>query len=80
MVWGNIEEIKNKKHLLLVDGHAVAFYSWFASGQRDLITLFFQLIIGALSRNQCNHLIVIFDPPSPTFRHDIYPEYKANKI
>ena len=75
----NIEEIKSKKHLLLVDGHAVAFYSWFASGQRNVTRLFFELIVGALYRNKCSHLIVTFDPEPPTFRHDIYPAYKANR-
>ena len=75
----NIEEIKSKKHLLLVDGHAVAFYSWFASGQRNVTRLFFHMIVEALYRNKCSHLIVTFDPEPPTFRHDIYPAYKANR-
>ncbi|MDP6496094.1 MAG: hypothetical protein QGI09_11965, partial [Dehalococcoidia bacterium] len=25
------------------------------------------------------HLIVTFDPPPPTFRHKLYPDYKANR-
>lgn len=75
----NTKEIKNKKHLLLVDGHAVAFYSWFASGQRNVTRLFFHMIVEALYRNKCSHLIVTFDPEPPTFRHDIYPAYKANR-
>ena len=75
----NTKEIKNKKHLLLVDGHAVAFYSWFASRQRNVTRLFFELIVEALYRNKCSHLIVTFDPEPPTFRHDIYPAYKGNR-
>ena len=32
-----------------------------------------------LEKHQPTHLACVFDMPGPTFRHEIYPEYKANR-
>ena len=37
------------------------------------------MVSRAIDRHEPTHLIVTFDPPPPTFRHELYPEYKANR-
>ena len=32
-----------------------------------------------LTKQNPSHIAVVFDPPGPTFRNDIYPAYKANR-
>jgi len=32
-----------------------------------------------LRKEDPTHIAVVFDPPGPTFRHDMFPEYKANR-
>lgn len=68
-----------KKRLLLVDGHAVAFRCWFASDSQSVVTGFMEHLVDAIDDHNPSHLIIAFDPPPPTFRHDIYPAYKANR-
>ena len=33
----------------------------------------------AIEKHVPTHIIVTFDPPPPTFRHKLYPDYKANR-
>ena len=40
---------------------------------------FFGMVGRAIERHDPTHLIVTFDPPPPTFRHKLYPEYKAHR-
>ena len=32
-----------------------------------------------LKEAQCDHIAVVFDARGPTFRHEMYPQYKANR-
>jgi len=32
-----------------------------------------------LRKENPSHIAVVFDPPGPTFRHNMFPEYKANR-
>ena len=68
-----------EKKLLLFDGHALAFHSWFTSYPNDVMPGFFGMVGRAIERHSPTHLIVTFDPPPPTFRHKLYPDYKANR-
>ena len=68
-----------EKKLLLFDGHALAFHSWFTSYPNEVMSGFFSMVGRAIERHSPTHLIVTFDPPPPTFRHKLYPEYKANR-
>lgn len=67
------------ERLILVDGHAVAFDSWFSSGEEDVIPGFIRTLIGLVKKHDSSGMIITFDPAPPTFRHDLYPEYKANR-
>jgi len=33
-----------------------------------------------MERRNPTHLLVVFDPHGPTFRHELYPAYKANRV
>ncbi|MBW2699200.1 MAG: DNA polymerase I [Deltaproteobacteria bacterium] len=38
-----------------------------------------RMLLKLLDEEQPENLVVVFDAPGPTFRHEIYPEYKANR-
>ena len=69
----------SSKRLLLFDGHALAFHSWFTSYPNEVMPGFFKIISNAIKKHIPTHVIVTFDPPPPTFRHKLYPDYKANR-
>jgi len=74
--------------LFLVDGTAFAYRSFFAikSGLTDAkgrptnaVYGFARVLAKLLHEHDPSHLAVVFDAPGKTFRHDLYPEYKANR-
>ena len=67
------------KKLLLFDGHALAFHSWFTSDPPRVVPGFFRMVSNAIEEHAPTHVIVTFDPAPPTFRHKLYPDYKANR-
>jgi DNA polymerase-1 len=67
------------KRLLLCDGHALAFYSWFTSEPTRVLPGFFRLLTGAIGKYAPTHVLVAWDPAPPTFRHHMYAAYKANR-
>ena len=69
----------SSKRLLLFDGHALAFHSWFTSYPNKVVPGFFKMMSDAIEKHIPTHVIVTFDPPPPTFRHKLYPGYKANR-
>jgi len=72
-------EIHSSKRLLLFDGHALAFHSWFTSDPNKVGPGFFEIMSDAIEKHTPTHVIVTFDPPPPTFRHKLYPDYKGNR-
>lgn len=79
--------------LVLIDGHALAFRSLFALRRgephipkltnsrgeaTDAIQGFLQLML-RLVRQRSNQVIVVFDPPVKTFRHEQFDGYKAGR-
>lgn len=79
--------IKNHTHpskscprkLLIIDGHAVAFYCWFSNYLDSIIPGVLKKISQAIDEHSPSHIVVAFDPKPPTFRHNLYPAYKANR-
>ncbi len=78
--------MKNKK-LILIDGHSIlnrAFY-----GLPDLTNAkgahtgavygFLNILFKILEEEQATHLLVAFDVHAPTFRHELYPDYKGTR-
>ena len=73
--------------LILVDGSSYLFRAFHAlpplANSKGLNTGAAKGVIGMLKRLQADnpndHLVVIFDAKGPTFRNEIYSEYKANR-
>lgn len=78
-----------EKKLFLLDGHALVYRAHFAFITRPLInskgvntsaiTGFTRTLWDLIRTQNPTHLAVAFDPPTKTFRHDMYQEYKANR-
>ncbi len=78
-----------KQHLLLIDGHSMAYRAFYAlpadnfhtsSGQpTNAIYGFASMIINLLKEEQPTHIAVAFDVSRKTFRSERFPEYKAQR-
>jgi len=76
--------------LYLVDGHALAYRSYYAFIRQPLVNSrgeetsavfgFLNTVLGMVERYQPRYLAVIFDSVGKTFRHEKYAEYKANRM
>src|SRR6202167_5152671 len=75
--------------LLLLDGHSLAYRAFFALPMENFATTtglptnavygFTAMLINVLRDEQPTHVAVAFDRSEPTFRHEQYVEYKANR-
>ena len=72
-------EKDTNSRLLMFDGHALAFHSWFTSIPSRVTSGFFDLFTEAIEKYTPTHVVVTFDPAPPTFRHLIFPKYKGNR-
>lgn len=78
-----------EKKLFLIDGHALTYRSHYAFINRPLInskglntsaiTGFIRTVWDMITNQKPTHLAVAFDPSGPTFRHEWYEPYKANR-
>lgn len=78
-----------QKKLFLLDAYALIFRSYYAFIKNPRITSrglntsaifgFLLTLEEVLKKQKPSHLAVVFDTPSPTFRHEMYREYKANR-
>ncbi len=78
-----------QKKLFLLDGHALVYRAHFAFINRPLINskgvntsavMGFTRTLWDLMRDQNpSHIAVAFDLSTPTFRHELYEPYKANR-
>ena len=79
----------NDKRLFLLDAYALIFRSYYAfiknpritsSGMNTSAIFGFLLTLDELlAKQNPTHVAVVFDPPGPTFRNEMYPAYKANR-
>ncbi|MFC4425892.1 DNA polymerase I [Deinococcus navajonensis] len=72
--------------LVLIDGHALAFRSYFAlppltnsRGEATNAILGFLRLTLRLAKQRSNQVIVVFDPPVRTFRKEKYDGYKSGR-
>ncbi len=65
--------------LLLVDGHAAAFNSWYSSYPHEVAEGFIYMLDDLVDRHRPSHAVIAFDPPPPVFRHLLYPPYKEGR-
>jgi len=78
-----------RDRLLLLDGHSLAYRAYHALKESDMRSVtgdptfavfgFTSMLINVLRDEEPTHLAVAFDRSEPTFRHEAYEEYKANR-
>lgn len=78
-----------EKHLYLIDGHALAYRSYFAMIRSGLSTAkgqptgavygFAVTLLKLLRDFRCPYIAAVFDSDKPTHRKKMYEEYKANR-
>ena len=84
-----MKEPNTDRRLFLLDAYALIFRAYYAlirnpmyssSGLNTSAIYGFTAALEELIRNQKpTHIAVVFDPPTPTFRNELYPAYKANR-
>ncbi len=75
------------KHFVLIDGSNFIFRAFFAirslstsSGiPTNAVMGFAKMIQKLLRQEKPSHVAVVLDTKQPTFRHEIFPQYKANR-
>ena len=77
------------KKLYIIDGHAHIYAAYYApmsqrltspSGEPTKATyIFTRAILGLIQRQNPDMLVVAMDSKAPTFRSEIYPQYKATR-
>ena len=77
------------KKLFLLDAYALIYRAYYAlirnpmynsSGfNTSTIFGFTNTLEEVLGKEKPTHIAVVFDPPSPTFRHEMFPQYKAQR-
>jgi len=79
----------SEKRLFLLDAFALIFRAYFAFIRNPRINSkglntsavfgFTNSLEEIIKKEKPSHIAVVFDPPGPNFRHEMYPEYKANR-
>ncbi|HRR82591.1 MAG TPA: 5'-3' exonuclease H3TH domain-containing protein, partial [Planctomycetota bacterium] len=78
-----------RPRLFLIDGHALAYRSYFAFIRNPLINSkgqntsaiygFASTVLRLIEKESPDRIAVVFDSPEPTFRHQRFPDYKATR-
>ena len=81
--------MSDSKKLFLLDAYALIFRAYYAfinnpmTNSKGLNTStilgFVNTLDEVLRKESPSHIAVVFDPSGPTFRKDLFPEYKANR-
>ncbi len=82
-----MENEKNKKKMLLVDGHGLAFRGFYALPEMNApdgtptnaILGFVNMLLKAMEEWQPEGIGLFFDPQGPTRRDEMYAEYKEGR-
>lgn len=75
------------KTLFVIDGHSYIYHSFFGmppltnstGDQVQAAYAFVNLLVRLRNQNLPTHWVVALDTSAPTFRHEAYTEYKANR-
>lgn len=78
-----------EKRLFLLDAYALIFRAYYAFIKNPRVTSkgvntsaifgFLLTLREVLQKQKPTHIAVVFDRPEPTFRHEMFPEYKATR-
>jgi DNA polymerase-1 len=76
--------------LYIIDGHGLIYRAYYAFIKRPLLTTkgentsalfgFMRMLLRLIHDEQPDYLICVFDAKGKTFRHELYPEYKAKRL
>ncbi len=74
--------------LIIIDGSSYVFRAFFAIQRlstskgfpTNAIYGFINMLLKVLDVEKPTRLLIAFDTPKPTFRKELYPEYKANRL
>ena len=77
----------NKTKLLILDGNSVLHRAYYAlpdwrnrSGEATAgVYGFLSMMLSVINELKPTHLVITFDDPSPTFRHNMYVGYQTNR-
>ena len=83
------DHAERRNLLLLLDGHSLAYRAFFALPPENFSTTtgqptnavygFTAMLINVLRDEKPSHIAVAFDRSEPTFRHEQFVDYKANR-
>ena len=75
--------------IYVLDSYGLIYRSYYAFISRPLVNEkgenvsaiygFFSNFLSLLQKNEVKHMVAAFDSRTPTFRHQMYPEYKATR-
>jgi len=67
--------------LYLIDTFALIFRAYYGNMRvkNGAALTMARMLLALVNQHKPTHMACVFDRPEPTFRHDIYPEYKANR-
>ena len=81
--------MSQKPFLYVVDGHNLLYKAHFTFMKRPLITSkgrdvsvcfgFARMLLGLLKDKNPQYLAMAFDRKAPTFRHELFKQYKLNR-
>jgi DNA polymerase I len=81
--------MEKEKKLYLIDGYGLIYRAYFAFGAKPLITKegfnvsalygFFSSFFALLENEAPEYMAIVLDTAAPTFRHELYSEYKATR-
>src|SRR5512139_2330402 len=79
--------MNKRSQLFLIDGSSYLFRAFFAIGHlsnskgipTNATFGFTQMLLRVLKENHPDYIAIIFDSTAPTFRTEVYKEYKANR-
>ena len=81
--------LDTSKKLFLLDAYALIFRAYYAFIKNPRVTSkgvntsaifgFLLALEEVLQKQKPTHIAVVFDTPTPTFRHEMYQEYKAHR-
>jgi len=89
IIYNKTQTMTGNKKLFLLDAYALIYRAYYAFIHNPVITSkglntsaiygFVNTLNDVIKKQAPSHIAVVFDPPSPTFRHIMYKEYKANR-
>ena len=71
----------SEDRLYLIDTFALIFRAYYANMRlkNGAANTMARMLLALVNQHKPTHLACVFDRPEPTFRHELYPDYKANR-